>query len=255
MQDFTELVLVCCHSIFNGDHGTYHDEPNWSLQPYQRSDPSIGKPGDHETFVAHIVTAAMAVEARPQAMLMFSGGRTGDTELSEADSYTQVMATISPHFHDIAERSSREERATDSYQNLLFSIIRFHQLAGRWPQYVTVITHAFKQRRFLDLHAPAIRWPTDRIRVQGLNPPVNAKELDEVTHGERERAFNMFVEDPYGVHGPLAEKRKARRWDPSTAAKMADALVGEHALKRLLLWQGGDDGKQIFPDHLPWEDQ
>jgi len=46
------------------------------------------------------------------------------------------------------ERWAVEEDATDSYQNLLFSIVKFKHITGRYPAKIVVVTHAFKQERF-----------------------------------------------------------------------------------------------------------
>lgn len=42
-----------------------------------------------------------------------------------------------------------EEHATDSYQNLLFSVIAFRKAWGCYPKNVRVVTHAFKAKRFM----------------------------------------------------------------------------------------------------------
>ena len=42
-----------------------------------------------------------------------------------------------------------EELATDSYQNLLFSILKHKIATGVYPYHITIVTHEFKRRRFL----------------------------------------------------------------------------------------------------------
>jgi hypothetical protein len=44
-------------------------------------------------------------------------------------------------------RAVTEEYAMDSYQNLLFSFARFHEVTGRWPAKVTVVGYGMKRRR------------------------------------------------------------------------------------------------------------
>ncbi|KAK5008880.1 hypothetical protein LTR28_003376 [Elasticomyces elasticus] len=146
-----------------------------------------------------------------------------------------------------------EESATDSYQNLLFSILAFRRIAGKYPRTVTVITHAFKERRFLELHAKAIHWPPHRIRLQGINPPFSAVELAEAVHGEQTRGYGAFERDLYGAGGVLAAKRKARNWDEEkTFPSLCQGVEG--VVQRLLRWTGGSYGNEIFPEKLPWED-
>ena len=62
-----------------------------------------------------------------------------------------------------------EDDALDSYQNLLFSIARFHEYTGRWPSRITVVGYEFKRRRFTELHRAALRWPADRFEYVGID--------------------------------------------------------------------------------------
>ena len=114
---------------------------------------------------------------------------------------------------------------------------------------MTVLTHAFKERRFLELHATAIKWPRSRLRVQGISPPFTLDELNQTQKGELERGYDLFVEDPYGVQSVLADKRKARRWDP----QVVEDLAVEPEVRELLGWTGGESGTAIYPGTLPWE--
>lgn len=131
-----------------------HDESNWLLKPFQRSDPATEKPGEHETFLLHIQAGASALR-RPRTVLVFSGARTErDAPLSEADSYRDVLVQSFGGSDIVRQaiadgRVACEDAATDSYQNLLFSLIKYYELKGIWPQMVTVVTHSFKEARFL----------------------------------------------------------------------------------------------------------
>ena len=242
---FTELVIVCCHATYIGDGPNgCGDEDQWLLQDFQKSNAETGKPSESETFIAHIVAGSAMCEGHRNALLLvFSGGRTTRSERTEAESY--AMAWInrgSLHY-------ALEDLATDSFQNLLFSILKFHELTGRYPNHVTVITHAFKERRFLELHAPAIRWPPQRIRVHGINPPFSLDELEDTQQGEHQRGFKLFSEDPYGAHSPLADKRRERSWNVLDVAR----LTQDEAVQSLLRWTGGETRRDGFPGRLPWE--
>lgn len=250
----TELVVVCCHATYLGD-GANTGEHEWIMQDFQRSDPSMHKPSEHETFIAHVLTAAMIAQHAPQTLLIFSGGKTTPADRSEAHGYGLILEHMVRNNASLFSRTIHyacEEYSTDSYQNLLFSILRFRQLTGAYPQLITVITHAFKERRFLEQHAPAIKWPGERIRVQGVNPPFTLDELNFTQKGERERAYNQFNEDPYGVRSPLSQKRRARNWNP----EKAHIFLGyglEQPIFQLLEWMGGVSGWEVFPAQLPWE--
>ena len=254
LKSCTELIIVCCHAVYTGD-GKDTAEKQWFLQDYQQSNPVVGKPGEHEGFIAHIVAGTLATDLNPRALLLFSGGKTKAFDRTEAEGYEKIFLHRKPsplHHEDCGSRYAIEEKATDSYQNLLFSILRFRRLAGRYPESVTVITHAFKEWRFLKMHAPAIKWPARRIRVQGINPPFTAAELEQTQKGELENAHRLFQDDPYGTGEMLAEKRRARNWRDDALTEIAADL--EPAVRELLVWKGGEAGREIFPGRLPWEE-
>lgn len=166
----TTLAIVCCHAIFEGSDRT--DENNWRLQSFQRS--SGLKPGEHLTFLRHIDAAVELLKSKSVGSVIFSGGRTNPdvADLSEAQSYLNALKCTR---RDALDGILLEERATDSYQNLLFSILLFRQIYGHYPSQICIVTHAFKRDRFLDLHAKAIRWPVNRIQFLGINPPFSRK--------------------------------------------------------------------------------
>lgn len=66
-------------------------------------------------------------------------------------------------------RATTEEFALDSYQNLLFSIARFHEFTGHYPRSITVVGYEWKRRRFMELHRAALRWPEERFRYIGID--------------------------------------------------------------------------------------
>jgi uncharacterized SAM-binding protein YcdF (DUF218 family) len=164
------LAIVCCHAIYEGSDPTH--ETNWRLQIFQRS--AGLKPGEHLTFLHHIQAAVYLRESQAVDTVVFSGGRTNPScpDLSEAQSYLHALEYKQEGTIDAL---LLEEHATDSYQNLLFSILAFKKHHGYYPREIILITHTFKEQRFLNLHAKSIRWPSDRIRVLGINPPFTSK--------------------------------------------------------------------------------
>ena len=95
--------------------------------------------------------------------------------MTEAESYLR-LALNANLFHDAAPsaqfiRATTENYALDSFQNLLFSIARFHEYVGRWPSKVTVVGYEMKRARFTDLHRAAIRWPKASFHYVGIDPP------------------------------------------------------------------------------------
>ncbi|KAL1310646.1 hypothetical protein AAFC00_000914 [Neodothiora populina] len=260
LDSITELVIVCGHAICLNSRDAY-DQTSWLLQPFQQADASTGKPSEHDTFLQHISAGASFLRS-PSTLLVFSGGKTrSGCDVAEGYSYGQVLLhdrnLHGPGIRDalLQRRVAAECWATDSYQNLLFSMIYFWEKVGRWPENITIVTHAFKQDRFLRNHSQALRWPEHRIKVMGINPPFSSKELAEVTNFEA-KCTRQWEQDPYGVREPLAGKRKQRKWEGNASTGVLggiqDVQVKEQ-LKTLMRWTGGDSGREIFPYPLPWD--
>ena len=273
-KNIEHLVIVCCHAIFHPDveapdfptHNP-HDESNWHLAPFQKSDPATGKPGEHETFLTHIQASLDIMTTGPNAtwkedvpwnqdstILIFSGGATRQslTPLSEARSYYHAALAVElgqghiggGRAHQLYSKGRilLEEHATDSLQNLLFSILLFRQTIGRYPKNIRVITHAFKSRRFLELHAPAIHWPQDRIQVQGIDPVLSSAEIESTQEGEEKFGYQPWTHDPLGTGDVLSAKRRQRGWQEEQARDLTKGL--EEGVNKLF------DGKAS--DELPW---
>lgn len=146
---------------------------------------------------------------------------------------------------------SAEPHATDSFQNLLFSILRFHALTATYPTQITLISHAFKRARFLQLHCPAIRWPLAKLTYLGIDPPEDVTPKSVLEQGEREKGYGVWKGDWYGVGSVLGEKRVKRGWNDGVLGSLGTGK--EEGVKGLLEWKGGVDGNKIYEDELPWD--
>lgn len=185
-------------------------------------------------------------------MIIFSGGKTTDHPRTEAEGYSDVLSKLVTKHRLPNLRCETEDLATDSYQNLLFSILRFKKVTGNYPRNITIFTHAFKNKRFLECHVPALKWPSNRIQVQGINPPFTLKELQEVEQFEHLRAYKAFKEENlYGKAAALAQKQLDRNWDPEALQDLTADL--ERSVQDLVYWTGGSTGLEIYPQRLPWE--
>jgi hypothetical protein len=267
---FEDLIIVCCHAIYTPSADsddfplrTPYDERNWLLAPFQKSDPETGKLGEHTTFIAHAQAGIDALIVNPTNadletnILVFSGGPTKrpSTDMSEARSYYHAALAnelAQGHLgggrtHSLFTRGRilLEEHATDSLQNLLFSILLFRRKTGQYPRHIRLVTHAFKSKRFLELHAPAIRWPADRIQVQGIDPVMSAVELESTLKGEEEFGAGLWKADPLAAGEKLSGKRRQRGWDGSVAGELVEGL--EEEVRELV---GGR-----VPEKVPWEDE
>lgn len=157
-----------------------------------------------------------------------------------------------------------ETHATDSYQNVLFSLLRFRLYMGFYPARVTVVTHEFKRKRFMDFHFPAVGLvpvtvsskqdaENRRVGVVGINPPGSVTPVEILIAGEEKSGIGLWSRDLYGVQAELAGKRVKRGWE----AGMEDGVfvnVGlELVVEDLVRWDGGG-GNEWFGqmEELPW---
>ena len=164
---------------------------------------------------------------------------------SEAQSYW----LLAEHFGwwglgGVAARATTEEYARDSFENLLFSICRFREVAGDYPEAVDVVSFDFKERRFVDLHAPAIRFPKDAFHFEAV-PVDGGSRFDGAAAAEGEAAAAAaFEEDPYGCDGELHAKRRSR--DPFHRGVPYGTVCPE--LGGLL----AHCGDRLYQEALPW---
>jgi hypothetical protein len=181
-QPYTQLIVVCCNSIYHGGpESNPHDESEWALKSFQKS--TTSKQGEHETLIQHIQASVQVQEEdSDSSIIVFSGGPTNNEypDLSEAQSYLNVLHALGTTKR--LDNILLDEAATDSFQNIIFSIMVFRKHCGYYPTQITIVAHSFKERRFLNLHANAIRWPTDRIRVLGIDPPFSRTYVRPIQH-------------------------------------------------------------------------
>jgi hypothetical protein len=136
LTNANHLIVVAGHSVVISGHlnDADRDENDWFLLEYQK-----GK-GLPQSIVAHIREGIKQAAKDPRSLLIFSGGETrGQTgPLNEGTSYFHVADAMNlwdeaKAFGTVAadtvrSRTMSEEFATDSFQNLLFSICRFYEI-------------------------------------------------------------------------------------------------------------------------------
>ncbi|KAF9528510.1 hypothetical protein CPB83DRAFT_313950 [Crepidotus variabilis] len=252
-QDLTHLVVVPCHSIWKGTD-SWSNEDDWLLESYQRG------PGRVKAFYEHILKGVELVENDPNALLIFSGGQTKSvSSTTEAESYLRLAkaAGILPDGNALSSsapfgRATTENYALDSYQNLLFSISRFHEYTGCFPSQITIVGYEFKRARFEELHRTAIRWPKHLFNYLGVDPDHSYASNSRAIQGERQNGYIPYTLDRYGCHTMLIDKRRQRnrhaRFHPY------DTSVPE--LVPLLDWCPGESQSgtnTLFEGDLPWD--
>ncbi|KAL1886006.1 hypothetical protein Cpir12675_006940 [Ceratocystis pirilliformis] len=215
----SHLVIVCCHGIWSGGPLAGFSEDEWLIAPFQK--------GETPTFIEHIKAGLECVACDPDSVLYFSGGPTRqETRLSEAQSYYNLAVhnsffSIFPFAATTADgkaaneallsRIHVEDRALDSYYNIIFSLTAFYSSYRVWPTRMTIISHAFKKPRLVDHHCQAIGFPLSRVAFVGVDPPGmddggdNHLGLQGVG-----LALELWRMDPHGIGEALAGKRQRR---------------------------------------------
>jgi folylpolyglutamate synthase len=203
--------------------------------------------------------------------LQHRGPTRKETQLSEAASYGQ-LAAANAYFGFIPEttdpvsnsRILLEERALDSYYNIIFSLVLFWRVHGVWPIHLTIVSHAFKRKRLVDAHCTAIGFPLDRVRFIGINPPgigndsADSVQLEAGVSDEKVQAMqgvqevvDHWAEDAHGVGYILAGKRRKRNpWNIDQRLFLNDEERQRSGVKSRLLDGGGEailDG-----EIMPW---
>ncbi|XP_074330456.1 uncharacterized protein C57A10.07 [Apium graveolens] len=200
------LVMVAGHSVYTSSSCDKVDkEDSWFLEAYQKH------PGQAATFVTHIKDGVDITAKDDEALLLFSGGETRKDAgpRSEAQSYWTVAESKGwfGNPESVKWRALTEEHARDSFENLLFSVCRFRELTGSYPQNITVVGYDFKEERFTRLHRSAIGFPETRFFYAGTPASLTSKEA--ALKGEA-LVRAQFKEDPYGCSGSLHRKKIGR---------------------------------------------
>lgn len=236
----TDLIVVAGHAIWLGG-SSYKNDADWILESYQRE--------QTHTFIEHIRKGATLAQENPHSLLIFSGGETRHAAgaRSESQSYTalfQLLEAETPILNSI-ERVTTEEFARDSYENLIFSIARFFEVTGRYPERISVIGFAFKQTRFVEIHRKAVKFPADKFHYYGIDPPGIS---DADIAGEISNARALFDQDLYGCRSEVLLGKKKER---NPGRRRHGYEVSNPAIAELLDYCP-TTGSEVYPGQLPW---
>ena len=177
-------------------------EDSWWLEtPYH---------GESQCLLEHIEAGVKLASEKPDSLLVFSGGETKEEAgpLSEGASYWFAADRMNWFgYPEIRNRAYAETYARDSFENLLFSVLRFFRQAGTMPSSVVVAGWTFKEERFR-FHASTIHLG-DRLQYCAVNNPPESKQhtLASIIKGEA-AARKQFTVTPFGDSGELLRKRR-----------------------------------------------
>lgn len=250
------LILVAGHSVIVSGHlrDANVDEKDWYLLDYQKGQ------GLPQAILSHIRAGIHEAAKDPLSLLIFSGGETRAITgpVNEGSSYFRVADALKlweeptrtmtiESASNVRARTTAEEFATDSFQNLLFSICRFKEVTGSYPSKITTVSFTFKRKRFEELHAKAIRWPSSQFNYVGMDPNESTGfNLKRSTEGELNNAAHPFETDMYGCNTDiLKEKRKNR--NPFFRTPPYELTCPD--MKPLLNWCGPN---LIPTSNVPW---
>jgi len=214
-KEIRNLVIVPGHAIYEGNgNDNPYDTKNW-----------VGTYGGYKyhdevpNYVQHVQRGINLVDRDPAALLVFSGGKTRNkSTLTESESYLSLAEHLSWFgvSGSVSPRSRLEEFATDSFENLLFSIQLFmmHHSEKCCPEQVTVVGLRFKEERYR-YHAKTIIANGYKdidpfiFKYDGINDvPDYLLEAGSAVGEELTRA--QFERWPFGDQGQLLNKRVKR---------------------------------------------
>ncbi|TET41602.1 MAG: hypothetical protein E3J60_04170 [Dehalococcoidia bacterium] len=208
-MDHKKLLVLCCHGVYHKG-GFYADRPI-----------------EKEVYEDHIRLAFSTIRQKAYDVLIISGGYTKpEEEKSEARGYLDWADEIRLDRTDLV--ILLEEYARSSVENLLFSMCRFYQYFGYFPEEVGACTLHWKKEWFEEVIAPCLCLPNFKVLpVEG-----EAKKLKEI--GARlpnpHEVANKNRADPLEIlRGGKVQKR-----DPwKIRHPYADMKEFKHLFKRL----------------------
>lgn len=230
-QKYTKLIVVPGHAIYVGSecsHARHAAHWEGTFPGYQNDD-------EVDLYYEHVRTA-VSITARDynqDSLLVFSGGETRHEAgpYSEAQGYW-VLARQCNWFgysDTVAPRTATEEFARDSFENLLFSVHRYYQVARALPERVVVCGFGFKRNRY-EFHWETLFKREYQSQLRGSLPidlcvMINKKHLEYVSVNEppayilegpggsgegEEITLSQFKDDPTAVKEPLIKKEEKR---------------------------------------------
>ncbi|MCX8010746.1 MAG: hypothetical protein N3A61_06305, partial [Ignavibacteria bacterium] len=126
------LIIVAGHSVYIGkDFNNIEADSNWFLYPFQKGEPKL--------YIEHIRKGCELAKADSNSLLIFTGGQSRREAWvrSESQMYFEIADSLGFLDDELKNRTTTEEFARDSFENLLFPICRFREYLGYYPNLIT----------------------------------------------------------------------------------------------------------------------
>ncbi|KFX97693.1 hypothetical protein V490_02674 [Pseudogymnoascus sp. VKM F-3557] len=232
-----KLVVVCCLATWIGERDS--DDNMWVVIPGQETRKGWGmdmaNPSEKECWKRQIWKGLQELAVMGEKGVLMGPWYKGKPT-SAAQSYLDYCKT-SNYFNmfkadkyndkDLPSRIFTEDRAMDSFQNIIFSLIEFNKRYRNFPEEMTVISYELKRTRFEELHfkaAKAFVFPTAQIGIdvtwQGIPTfiGIDPRELHDPSKQEKRLAlmelemqrFDLWRLVPFGMSDDLKKKKKER---------------------------------------------
>ncbi|KAI0462435.1 hypothetical protein LJB42_003928 [Komagataella kurtzmanii] len=222
------LIIVPGHSIWKYFEGYDSEAPGtspseWELASFQK------EADDHLAFIEHVKIGVDQLIRTENSILIFSGGQTKEScgPISEGQSYWFLAKALGLYENQsVASRIHTEEYARDSFENVLFSILRYKEIVGDYPKSLTIVGLGFKKARFVHQHFPALSWEGEYEYISVGPTLLDSFFSDCVTEAQRKEkeeayfsdlefsemkyAVSEFSKDPFGKGPVLSAKRRLR---------------------------------------------
>ncbi|CDK25765.1 unnamed protein product [Kuraishia capsulata CBS 1993] len=272
----THLIMVPCHGI-------------WDSKVYSSANPKPAKAGeavnewhlasfqiptkDNISFIEH---AKIAIDEfkkdKDNSVLVFSGGFTkAGVEQSESRSYFELSRALGLlDTEDEHAGVECEEYARDSYENVLFSLLKFRKTTGSFPTKYTIVGFEFKRHRFIEQHLKVLQFTNVNYLTYG---PVFPDDYDYSGYSSVQEAQDAFFKDlegsedrfavqpfnefRFGQGGSVLKKRLSR--DPYSRGLedyFTGVTAGDGILKTLLHIGESPDSERVYESEVenkfPW---
>lgn len=137
----------------------------------------------------------------------------------------------------VPRRMLAEEFARDSYENLIFSVCRYFEYFGIFPDKITVVGFPHKYERFMNYHRVAMKWPASKMSYIGIKAEKAPTQSDAA-------AVVRAARDPY-----LCKENRRTRVERNPNRLVPPYALSVPASVRSLLRYCG---LRTFNGYLPW---